>query len=205
MCWVTPPLLPSGPAGPSTSFWSASASASATVLPSSQRAPTGPETTSSSSRPLQAPSSSDSSRRRSSRWRARWACARCWSCWTPRRRSLRTPTAISSSSTTASSSCSLTTSVPVCCEPSATASCRWSSSSSHRCSMSSSTSGSSPCWAWGWPVRAWPRSSRRECRWCSASCTSSAVPGCSCPRKSTSMWAAASTGSCSARASRWAS
>ena len=51
---------------------------------------------------------------------------------------------------------------------------------------------------------AWPRSSRRACRWCSASCTSSAVPGCSCPRKSTFMWAAASTGSCSARASRWA-
>ena len=56
----------------------------------------------------------------------------------------------------------------------------------------------------GWPVRAWPRSSRRACRWCSASCTSSAVPGCSCPRKSTFMWAAASTGSCSARASPWA-
>ena len=27
-----------------------------------------------------------SSRRRSSRWRARRACIRCWSCWTPRRK-----------------------------------------------------------------------------------------------------------------------
>ena len=83
--------------------------------------------------------------------------------------------------------------------------CRWSSSSSRRCSTSSSTSGSSPCWAWAWPVPVWRRSSLRACRWRSASCMSSAAPGCSCPGKSTSMWRAASIGSCSARASPWAS
>ena len=35
---------------------------------------------------VRVPSSSASSRRRSSRWRARRACIRCWSCWTPRRK-----------------------------------------------------------------------------------------------------------------------
>ena len=29
---------------------------------------------------------SASSRRQSSRWRVRWACIRCWNCWTPRRK-----------------------------------------------------------------------------------------------------------------------
>ena len=56
-----------------------------------------------------------------------------------------------------------------------------------------------------WPVPVWRRSSPRACRWRSASCMSSAAPGCSCPGKSTSMWRAASIGSCSARASPWAS
>ena len=46
----------------------------------------GPETRTSSNRPWRVPSSSASSRRRSSRWRVRRACIHCWSCWTPRRK-----------------------------------------------------------------------------------------------------------------------
>ena len=53
-------LPPLAPAGPSTSFWSDSASVSATASPSSQRAPTGPETRTSSNRPWRVPSSSAS-------------------------------------------------------------------------------------------------------------------------------------------------
>ena len=43
-------------AGPSTSFWLDLASVSATASPSSQRAPTGPETMTSSNRPWRVPS-----------------------------------------------------------------------------------------------------------------------------------------------------
>lgn len=49
-------LPPLAPAGLSTSFWSDLVSVSATASPSSQRAPTGPETRISSNRPWRVPS-----------------------------------------------------------------------------------------------------------------------------------------------------